>query len=95
MGTSNLNWGDINTRVDGIVRTWVGADLSAVVGIPRGGCVPAAMVAERSRLPIVSGVPDGPAAERVLVVDDLVDSGDTWRRVILAPGSMRSTTRAA
>lgn len=45
-------------------------------GVPRGGCVPAAIVATLLELPLVEQ-PNG----FTLVVDDLVDSGATARRV--------------
>lgn len=48
--------------------------LLGVYGPPRGGCVPAAMVATMLELPIL----DAPLGAG-LVVDDLIDSGETLR----------------
>jgi hypothetical protein len=46
-----------------------------VFGVPRGGCVPAAMIATRLGLPLVEA--PGPHS---LLVDDLIDSGTTAMR---------------
>jgi len=49
--------------------------LAGVYGVPRGGCVPAALIATGLGLPLVER-----PAPNVLVVDDLVDSGATMAR---------------
>lgn len=50
--------------------------LEAVHGIPRGGLVPAAIVAAQLNLPVTS---DPAPSPNVLVIDDLVDSGATLK----------------
>lgn len=57
-----------------IVGDWRGRNpIHHVYGIPRGGCVPAALVARHLGLPLTAT----PHPENTLVVDDLVDSGAT------------------
>jgi hypothetical protein len=63
---------EIAEEVDGVWCPW---NLHGVYGVPRGGCVPAVLVAAHLDLPMV----DVPAAN-ILVVDDLVDSGATQAR---------------
>ncbi len=50
-----------------------------VYGIPRGGCVPAVMMARSLDLPLVNE-PTSP--EETLIVDDVVDSGATLEEYV-------------
>ncbi len=50
-------------------------NVRSVYGVPRGGLLPAALVAAELRVPLVSTVQTG-----TLIVDDLVDSGTTLSR---------------
>lgn len=69
-----LTYADVHDAAAKLVArlTWSPAD---VFGVPRGGTVPAVMVAQLLDLPVA----DQPRAG-TLVVDDLVDSGATARR---------------
>jgi xanthine phosphoribosyltransferase len=51
--------------------------VEGIYGIPRGGCVPAALIAGMTEIPLVEA--PGPT---VFVVDDLVDSGRTAKDVL-------------
>jgi len=66
----------IEREVEALVARHRGHHYAGVYGIPRGGIVPAAMVAGRLGLPLAHD----PWPE-VLIVDDLVDSGATLRRL--------------
>ena len=55
-----------------LAQRWRNAGVRAVWGVPRGGIVPAALVARELGVPLV----DFPEHD-TLVVDDLVDSGNT------------------
>jgi GTP cyclohydrolase I len=70
-----LEYRDVADAASRLAHRWAGKRIEGVYGVPRGGCVPAVMVACCLALPIVD-VPD----EGVLVVDDLVDSGRTAAR---------------
>lgn len=65
-----LTWADITAAAERLVERRP-APL-AVYGVPRGGLIPAAMVASLWRCPVA----DHPAPG-VLIIDDLVDSGRT------------------
>lgn len=75
--TVELSYGDVEAQAQRLSGRWIrrGVKIEAVYGVPRGGCVPAAMVARHLRVPLA----DAPG-EGVLVVDDLVDSGSTAER---------------
>lgn len=66
---------DVVDQAQRLGRRWTDRHLTGVWGIPRGGCVPAVLVAAELALPVV----DEPDAD-TLVVDDLVDTGGTARR---------------
>lgn len=70
-----LSYIEIESAATMLARRWRDADVKAVFGVPRGGCVPAAMVAAQLGVSLA----DEPAMG-VLVVDDLVDSGATSAR---------------
>ena len=76
-GKRLLTWRDIDGEVTAIAQRWSGTRCESVYGVPRGGCVPAAMVAERLSLPLI----DVPAVD-TLIIDDLVDSGATGARYL-------------
>lgn len=73
---TRISYANLERQVDELVSRHRAADYSSVHGVPRGGLVPAAMVAARLGLPLT----DTPWPE-ALVVDDLIDSGATLRRL--------------
>ncbi|OGT57685.1 MAG: hypothetical protein A3E01_02805 [Gammaproteobacteria bacterium RIFCSPHIGHO2_12_FULL_63_22] len=64
-------------------------DIDAVIGVPRSGIIPASMIALQRNIPILySGLESGTSnrcskrlLERVLVVDDSLDSGKSMERM--------------
>lgn len=72
----NLTWLDIESATDSLVLRHRANHFRAVKPVPRGGNVPAAMVAARLHLPLTSH--PGPDT---LWVDDLVDTGATASRI--------------
>lgn len=79
----HVSYAQVSYAAQLLARRWTGERLEGVYGVPRGGVVPAAIVAGLLDLQMV----DEPGPD-VLVVDDLVDSGATADRVL------RSTCRA-
>ena len=71
-----LSYAQVTYAAQLLARRWTGERLEGVYGVPRGGVVPAAIVAGLLDLQMV----DTPG-EGVLVVDDLVDSGATAARL--------------
>ncbi len=69
-----LTYADVDQRVRQVAAEILdsGAHFTEVYGVPRGGCVPAALLAHHLNADLV----EAPVAG-TLVVDDLVDSGDT------------------
>lgn len=70
-----VSWPDINKGAKRIARAWKGKGIDAVYGVPMGGIPVAKLVAEAMGVPHVLTYTLGDVS--VLVVDDLVDSGDT------------------
>lgn len=73
--TVAISYEDIHDQAKRIARRWRGLPCRGVYGVPRGGLVPAALVAGQLGIHLVSTPVPG-----CLVVDDLVDSGRTWKR---------------
>ena len=70
-----LTYADVRIQADRVAERWRDKSIASVYGVPRGGVAPAMMVAARLGVPIV----DEPKPS-TLVVDDIIDSGATWRR---------------
>ena len=81
MDVQVLTWGDVHVAAEHVAARWrqsVGSGaIEHVYGVPRGGHVPAALVASLLGVPQV----DQPTVG-TLVVDDLVDSGTTAQRYL-------------
>lgn len=71
-----VSWEQFQQLANDVAIRWRGCGIKAVHGVPRGGLVPAAHVAAALGLPLVDDFDRFPR-QRVLVVDDLVDSGAT------------------
>jgi GTP cyclohydrolase I len=70
-----LTWADIEHEVEELSKRWADHDLSGVYGIPNGGTPIATMLSKVLNLRLL----DEPL-ENCLVVDDLVDTGQTLSR---------------
>lgn len=71
----NVSWDDFYAGCLRIAHRVQGT-IDCVFGIPTGGCFVALEVAHLLRLPMVTTL-NPPRHDRVLVVDDLIDSGET------------------
>ena len=74
MDTTVLDWEDIDKACN-VIAKWARLHgIKQVYGIPRGGIIPAALVARRIGAPLVF-VAD--KLSSCLIVDDIADTGDT------------------
>ena len=48
----------------------------SLYGIPRGGLIPAVLISHRTGIPITTNIEE---ANKIIFVDDLLDSGDTFK----------------
>jgi GTP cyclohydrolase I len=80
VGRVQVTYAEVSEAARRVADRWKGELVDGVYGIPRGGSVPAVMVAGLLGVPVVDA--HGPG---VLVVDDLVASGRTAERY---PGRM-------
>lgn len=80
-----LSWQDVETRVDDFVESYEKeqADMldhfRYVYGVPRGGIPVAIFISQRTGLVLLESL-EGCDPVHVLVVDDIVDSGETRKR---------------
>ena len=81
MRTFELRWEDIEQAVKHLASFLKEEDVKYVVGIPRGGLIPAVMISHQSGIPLTTldklesleGIPK----EQVAIIDDISDSGIT------------------
>ena len=81
-------WTDVDALIEEIKKQEVGIEM--VVGVSRGGMIPAAMFARQMGLPLVS-IEVGEGLEQYgdttcLVVDDIFDSGNTMMDLFKSGG---------
>ena len=82
VGMHVVSWHDVETECSRIAHRWReharDGRIDNVYGVPRGGCAPAAIVANALDAPLL----DEPnhVGQQTLVIDDLVDSGTTRAR---------------
>jgi hypoxanthine phosphoribosyltransferase len=70
-----LSWDITETLVD-VLSNWVKKhqpQIDSVMGLPRGGLIPAVMLSHKLNLPLVFE-----PTEKTLIVDDICDSGETF-----------------
>ena len=72
-----LDWGEIDRLVDILCEKIITElpSIDSVMGLPRGGLIPAVMVSHRLSLPLVT-LPE----PHTLVIDDIADSGVTLEK---------------
>jgi hypoxanthine phosphoribosyltransferase len=74
-----LNWDEIEDLVK-ILAEKIKTEqpqIDSIMGLPRGGLIPAVMLSHKLNLPLVST-----PSKRTLIVDDICDSGDTFMKLI-------------
>ena len=77
---ARLSYGDFAALLDALQAKISGLDMAdpAIYGVPRGGLIPAVYLSHRLGIPLVPS-PDRPGD--TLVVDDILDTGSTYRRL--------------
>lgn len=70
-----LSWADVCAAVEKLTDGLDSANYDGVYGVPRGGVIPAAMLATRLGLPVLDTY-----SPQTLIVDDIIDSGKTRKR---------------
>jgi hypoxanthine phosphoribosyltransferase len=81
-GKSYLTWKDIELQVSGLVtkiRKW-GFEFDKIATVSRGGLVPARLVADHFDIKTIK-VDGKKILANTLFVDDIYDSGDTFRKI--------------
>ncbi|MDE1876850.1 MAG: hypothetical protein KGH86_08530, partial [Thaumarchaeota archaeon] len=82
-GRSRMTWSEIESCVkilsDEIKKT--GFEFDAIATISRGGLVPARLVADRFNIKKIL-VDKNMIPKRTLFIDDIYDSGDTFKKII-------------
>ena len=68
-----LSWDIIETLVDVLAMNIKKSEIDSIMGLPRGGLIPAVMLSHKLNLPLVFE-----PTEKTLIVDDICDSGETF-----------------
>jgi hypoxanthine phosphoribosyltransferase len=74
-----LSWDDIEHLVDELCTqiTQSGMQIESIVGVQRGGLIPAVMISHRLQIPMGKGI----VHDTSLIVDDICDSGETFFKI--------------
>lgn len=111
----NLGWDEIKSAVDSLCYQIKFFKPILVVGVSRGGLIPATMISHRLNLPLetinantyegtrrilekptrIEGWEPGYNTNRVIVVDDIMDSGQTYRAILAETGGITPKFRFA
>ena len=67
-----LSWDDIDHLVD-IISKHTPEEIDSIMGLPRGGLIPAVILSHKLNLPLVFK-----PTKNTLIVDDICDSGKTF-----------------
>lgn len=98
----NLSWTTIHDAIDTLAYMMKPLNPHLIVGVARGGLIPATMLSHRLNLPLetisvstyegsrrtlekpikVDGWQYHFTSSQVIVVDDIMDSGDTWEAIL-------------
>lgn len=72
-----LSWDEIETLVDNLCTqiTRSSIQIDSIFGIPRGGLIPAVTLSHKLGIPMTQD----PNMSNILVVDDICDSGETFK----------------
>lgn len=99
MSKLNLSWTDVEIAVQNIANYYEHQKFDLIVGLSRGGLIPATILSHKLNIPLVPlewqtrdfGVKDLEkivelkaniwGGSKVLVVDDIYDSGKTYREI--------------
>lgn len=69
------NWNYINKAIDDLAVRIKKNNYIAIYGLPRGGLIPAVMLSHKLNLPLINN--KSFVTSKILVVDDIIDSGNT------------------
>lgn len=77
-----LDWSDIERAVERLAENikLSGREFDAISGLPRGGLIPAVMLSHKLNLPYVDFSGEAEDFDKVLLVDDICDSGETLKK---------------
>jgi hypoxanthine phosphoribosyltransferase len=70
-----LSWDEIESLIN-IISMHVPEEIDSIMGLPRGGLIPAVMLSHQLNLPLVQKV-----TKNTLIVDDICDSGETFLEI--------------
>ena len=91
MEKTYLSWDDIETAVESLAYQikQSGEEIGAMVGLARGGLIPAVMLSHKLGIPLVSE--DYEAEGYLLIVDDICDTGNTLEYYAQHDGILTAT----
>ena len=77
-----LEWSEIERLVEVLsfkIQSYYGEDINSIYGCPRGGLIPAVMLSHKLGLPLI--IDESKITEWTLIVDDICDTGETFRKM--------------
>lgn len=74
-----IEWGDIDEAINKLATNILNNNkkIKAIIGLPRGGLIPAVMLSHKLKVPLINDDNDMDDNGYILIVDDICDSGKT------------------
>lgn len=83
MTKTYFTWEDVNRGIDSFIQNFNFGGIELILGISRGGLVPATLLSQKTNIPMKAVDPFSDVSEfvdkKVLIVDDIYDSGRTLK----------------
>jgi len=77
-----ITWEKYDNLVNRIYEYFKDEPLTAIYGIPRGGLIPAVILSHKFDIPLLTDI-DNTTDKNILIVDDIIDSGETIKPYII------------
>ncbi len=76
-----VSWEYIEKAAIAIAKYAIENDIQYITGIPRGGLIPATLISHYSNIPFKEFLSVDSNPSRVLLIDDISDTGDTLKQI--------------
>lgn len=81
-----ISWNYIEVATDELAKKIKESnlDIECIAGLPRGGLIPAVLLSHKLNIPLYKHYVDK-ITDKVLIVDDICDTGETLKRYDMCP----------
>lgn len=83
MRTKLIDWNIFGQYIEALIYSvkLSGERFDAIIGIPRGGLIPAVFLSHALKVPMVTNLDTVHSGQKILIVDEICDTGKTLMKV--------------